>query len=69
MKKTDALIRITSLLVFIALAAYLMVYIVSPSPPCAPLNAHKSQSRLSDLLPAFAIRFPSALGGIHSHIN
>ncbi len=29
MKKTDALIRITSLLVFIALAAYLMVYIVS----------------------------------------
>ena len=31
MKKTDALIRITSLLVFIALAAYLMVYIVSRS--------------------------------------
>ncbi len=29
MKKTDALIKITSLLVFIALAAYLMVYIVS----------------------------------------
>ena len=31
MKKTDALIRITSLVVFIALAAYLIVYIVSRS--------------------------------------
>ena len=31
MKKTDALIKITSLLVFIALAAYLMVYVVSRS--------------------------------------
>ncbi len=31
MKKTDALIKITSLLVFIALAAYLMVYIVTRS--------------------------------------